>query len=133
MKFIAASRDAHEVLSPFGTDGRNQSTSRTELGEQDRRNSERRCSHENSIVRSMRDPALKAVAMTQMNIADVQFLELRTSTFQQRTDALDAVQKFDERRQHCGLIAAAGTDLQNFARSSAFDQRLGHSSNDVRL
>ena len=61
------------------------------------------------------------------------FLEAQARAVQQRVDALNAVDETHQRREHRGLVAAAGADLQHLARRAAFEQRLGHLRDHERL
>lgn len=52
---------------------------------------------------------------------------------QQPVDALDRIHLRYQRREHRGLVAGAGADLEHASRRAVLDQRLGHARDDVRL
>src|SRR6185503_3535028 len=106
VQLIAAPREPQQLLAAFRAYRRDEPPAGRELLEQHVRNRERGRGHQDAVVRAVRGPTLKAVAMTQMNVADPEFLETRACALQQRTDALDAVDESHQRREHRGLIAA---------------------------
>ena len=83
VQLVASPRDPQQLLAAFRADRRDQPSARRELLEQHLRNRQRRRRHQDAVVRAVRRPALKAVAMTQMNVANAEFLEARARAIEQ--------------------------------------------------
>ena len=76
---------------------------------------------------------MAAVAMLQRDIAQLQRLQVPPRLGDQRSDALDAVHVAGDVREHRGLVAAAGADLEHFVELAAVARKLAHPRDDPRL
>ena len=71
--------------------------------------------------------------MPHVHVADLEVAQHLACALLQRGDALDAVERDHERRQHRRLVPAARADFEHLARRAPFDQRLGHPRDDLGL
>ena len=79
-------------------------------------------------------PALPTIAPAKDHIAQLEFDQALLGTILQRLDALDGEHPLDQLRQHGGLIARTGPDLQHLVqRAVGQQQQLAHARNHERL
>ena len=74
-----------------------------------------------------------AVAVLERNVAQLERLQVAPRLGDQRADALDGVHLARDVREHRGLVAAAGADLEHVAELAAVARELGHARDDPRL
>src|SRR3546814_12620170 len=74
--------------------------------------------------------ALPAVAVARGDVVQAELREARLGGLQQLLEALDGVDPAADARQHRGLVARAGADLQHLG-APAGAQRLGHPGDQI--
>ncbi len=105
-----------------GSDRQHQPSAGHELLDQRRRHAGRHCGQQHAVEgRGGRQPEI-AVGMLKTHIGNFQFTQLEPRLFEQRRNPLDTEHFLAKLRQHRGLIAASGADLENLVRRPPGEQ-----------
>ena len=110
-----------------------QTTADGELGRERLWNGQRRSSDQHAIERCLRTPAQCPIAVAEADVFDLQFRAALACALLQRFDAFNRKDAGHQRREHRGLIAAAGANFEHLMQRAALEQRLAHARDDVGL
>src|SRR6185436_7698813 len=88
---------------------------------------------DDAVERRHRFPSLNAIAMFEAHVLQLEIFRARFRTFDERGDALHAVDAAHEWCKHCGLVSTARAHFENSFDSAELEKRFGHARNDVRL
>src|SRR5512134_3777280 len=124
-ELLAAPCHAQQFLAALRTHGRDQAAALRQLVEQFLRNGMRRRRQQDRVERRHGLPSGRAVAVLEAHVPDAEFADAVLGPVEQRLDALDAVELADQWREHRGLVAAAGADLEDFLGRAAEGHGLG--------
>jgi hypothetical protein len=93
-----------------------------------------RCrSDDYAVVGPVLAPAFPAVSGPELHVVDIEIAQSLPGLAQQFGNSLHRVDLLHERRQHGGLVAAAGTNLEHRFTLEAIEQGFGHTGHHVGL
>jgi hypothetical protein len=97
-----------------------------ELIDQGRRDQVRRCRHHHFVERGMLGPAGIAVADADFDVAVALLFQPPYCPLRELVYDLDAVHPAGQLSEHCGLIAEAGADFEDYVVSLELEQFRHH-------